>query len=278
MTLRGRLSLATAVAVLAATSLAHATTCRDNAICIDEMQRGSTIELRARNLSDFPITYTLKVEADAIDGPSTITRTLAAKEVATALQLEQHADASATNYDLKLEWTIGEFDANHDDDYVYAFPYAPGRSYRILQGYGARFSHRGLEEFAIDFDMAEGTALHAARSGIVARDEERHDRGCWEDGCGQYANYIVILHSDGTTGEYYHLKQHGALVSVGDRVERGQKIGLSGNTGHTALPHLHFAVYRPSTWGNTQSIPIRFRSADGVISRPRNGGRHQAAH
>jgi murein DD-endopeptidase MepM/ murein hydrolase activator NlpD len=274
---RGRLRLASAVALLAAASVADATACRDNAICIDEMQRGSTLEFRARNLSDFPITYTLKVDADVGDAPSTITKTLAAKEVATAIRL-QHDGEPGAQYDLSFEWAIGDFEANHDDDYVYAFPYAPGRSYRILQGYGAQFSHRGLEEFAIDFDMAEGTAVHAAREGIVARVEESHDRGCWSDGCGDYANYIVILHSDGTTGEYYHLKRDGALVEVGQRVERGQKIGLSGNTGHTALPHLHFAVYRPSTWGNTQSIPIRFQSADGVISRPRNGGVHQAAH
>lgn len=273
----GRSRLALAAAMLAASGIANATTCRDNAICIDEMQRGSTLEFRARNLSDFPITYTLKVDADVGGAAGTITRTLAAKEVATALRLPYDGEF-AGQYDVRFEWAIGDFEANHDDDYVYAFPYAPGRSYRILQGYGAQFSHRGLEEFAIDFDMAEGTAVHAARPGIVARIEERHDRGCWFDGCGEYANYIVILHSDGTTGEYYHLKQDGALVEVGQRVERGQKIGLSGNTGHTALPHLHFAVYRPSTWGETQSIPIRFQSADGVISRPRNGGVHQAAH
>ena len=259
---------------------AAATTCRDNAICIDELRRGSTVAIRARNLNDFPITYTLRVSAQAydLDGPATVTETLAAHATSTAIELRPRTGARDEPVDVHFDWTVGDFEANHDDDHVYAFPYASGRSYRILQGYGARFSHRGLEEYAIDFDMAEGTPVHAARGGIVARVEERHNRGCWRDGCGKYANYIVVLHSDGTTGEYYHLKQHGSLVSVGDRVETGQKIGLSGNTGHTALPHLHFAVYRPTTWGNTQSIPIRFQSADGVISRPRNGGRHQAAY
>ena len=60
----------------------------------------------------------------------------------------------------------------------------------------------GLEEFAIDVDMPIGTPVHAARAGVVARVEESHSKGCWEDGCGKYANYIVILHGDGTTGEY----------------------------------------------------------------------------
>ena len=110
----------------------------------------------------------------------------------------------------------------------------------------------------------------------MARVEESHTIGCWRDGCGRYANYIVILHNDGTTGEYYHLKHDGALVDVGDSVARGQRIGLSGNTGHTTMPHLHFAVYRATEWGNTQSIPVRFQGADGTIRRPRRGARYQA--
>ena len=124
--------------------------------------------------------------------------------------------------------------------------------------------------------MPVGTPVHAARSGVVARIEESHSKGCWEDDCGQYANFMVILHNDGTTGEYYHLDKDGALVEVGDRVTRGQKIALSGNTGHTTMPHLHFAVYRAVRWGRTQSIEVRFQGADGIIDRPRRGARYQA--
>ncbi len=66
------------------------------------------------------------------------------------------------------------------------------------------------------------------------------------------------------------------LVELGDRVTAGQKVGLSGNTGHTTTPHLHFAVYRAAEWGTTQSVPVRFASADGVIDRPRRGARYRA--
>ena len=96
------------------------------------------------------------------------------------------------------------------------------------------------------------------------------------DGCGKYANFIVVLHDDGTTGEYYHVQQNGVLVEPGDRVEAGQMIGLSGNTGHTTVPHLHFAVYRAAEWGRTQSVPVRFASTDGTIDRPRRGARYPA--
>ncbi|MDZ7645046.1 MAG: M23 family metallopeptidase [Woeseiaceae bacterium] len=167
--------------------------------------------------------------------------------------------------------------ATHDERQLYLLAYQPGRSYRVLQGYGSRFSHTGREQYAVDFRMDEGTPVHAARDGVVARIEEAHSIGCWEDGCGRYANFIVVLHDDGTTGEYYHLQRHGALVEPGQRVRAGQRIGLSGNTGHTTMPHLHFAVYRAVDWGRTQSLPVRFLTADGVVSRPRRGGRYPAA-
>ena len=84
------------------------------------------------------------------------------------------------------------------------------------------------------------------------------------------------MHNDGTTGEYYHLDQNGALMEVGDMVAAGQKISLSVNTGHTTMPHLHFAVYRAAEWGNTQSIQVRFLSSAGIVEKPRRGGRYQA--
>jgi murein DD-endopeptidase MepM/ murein hydrolase activator NlpD len=252
--------------------------CRDEWICVDAVDQGGNVELRAKNLRSFPVTCTLRVRTRHFDvtGPKTVTRTLAPQESARIMMLNQNEEGREGNYRYFLEWTVGDKNAVHDDDHLYALPYASGRSYRVLQGYGSRFSHTGLEAYAIDFDMPEGTPVHAARAGVVARVEESHSIGCWRDGCGRYANYIVILHNDGTTGEYYHLRQHGALVNVGDSVGRGQKIGLSGNTGHTTMPHLHFAVYRATEWGNTQSIPVRFQSSDGTIKRARHGARYQA--
>lgn len=238
------------------------------------------LELYARNLQDYPVTFTLDVRTQSyeVDADDAVTATLAPHEKRKAFVLRALPDTPQLRYRLNLDWTVGDMDANHDDDELYAFPYALGRTYRILQGYGSRFSHRGREEFAVDFDMPEGTPVHAARAGVVARVVESNERGCWEEGCGRYANYIVILHSDGTTGEYYHLQRNGAFVEPGDSVARGQRIGLSGNTGHTALPHLHFAVYRATVGGETQSIPVRFQSADGIVNVPRRGARHQAAY
>ena len=229
-------------------------------------------------MREFPITYTLRIRTTdlQVDGPSLVTRTLAPKQSEQVMVLSGGGPERRGSYRYFFDWTVGDKDAAHDDDYLYALPYEPGKAYRVLQGFGSRFSHTGLEEFATDFDMPTGTPVHAARSGVVARVEASHTKGCWRDGCGRYANFIVVLHSDGTTGEYYHLMHNGATVDVGDVVARGEKIGYSGNTGHTTMPHLHFAVYRATHWGETQSIPVRFQGADGIIKRPRRGARYQA--
>jgi murein DD-endopeptidase MepM/ murein hydrolase activator NlpD len=252
--------------------------CSDEWLGVDEIREGGNIELRATNLGEYPITFTLRVRTRGLstDGPKTVTQTLQGEQTQTIMVLRDSEKNSQGRYRVSCEWTIGNKDANHDDDHIYMLPYADGRSYRVLQGYGSRFSHRGLEQFAVDFKMNEGTPVHAARAGVIARIVESNNIGCWQDGCGKYANYIVVLHDDGTTGEYYHLQENGALVEVGDQVSAGQQLGLSGNTGHTTMPHLHFAVYRAASWGNTQSIPIRFLSDDGVVNTPRRGGRYRA--
>ena len=267
------------LAIAAITSTAFAS-CKDEWICVDAVDHGDDVELHARNLGDYPITYTLRVRTQNLrtDGPKTVTRTLAPRQSEQVMSLTgtRERNNNDNDYRYSYDWTVGDKDAIHDDDHLYALPYASGRSYRVLQGFGSRFSHTGLEEFAIDFDMPTGTPIHAARAGVVARIEESHAKGCWEDGCGKYANFIVILHNDGTTGEYFHLQENGVLVNAGDSVSQGQKIAHSGNTGHTTMPHLHFAVYRATEWGNTQSIPVRFQGVDGIIARPRRGGRYQA--
>jgi murein DD-endopeptidase MepM/ murein hydrolase activator NlpD len=276
MTIPNRLVLVAATLLLAGQARGE---CREDSICVDTISDGGDVELLARNLREFPITYTLRVSSDRrlrLDGPSTVTRTLEPQQSERIMRISGSGVSADGGLRIAYDWTVGDRNALHDDDHLYSLPYAGGKRYRVLQGFGSPFSHTGLEEFAVDFDMPEGTPVHAARAGIVARVEESNSRGCWEDGCGQFANYIVVLHSDGTTGEYYHLDRDGALVTVGDSVVQGQRIGYSGNTGHSTMPHLHFAVYRATDWGNTQSIPVRFRSRDGIIDRPRRGARYEA--
>jgi murein DD-endopeptidase MepM/ murein hydrolase activator NlpD len=264
------------VAIL--TTSTGAAACDSEWFCVNDRKIDGNVELHAENLSEVPLTFTLRVRTRYFeaDRPKRITETIAPNSSRKIMVLSSSGGSRAGEYRYTYDWTVGNKDANHDDDVMYRFPYAAGQSYRVLQGYGSRFSHTGLEQYAIDFKMDEGTPVHAARGGIVARKEEAHSIGCWEDGCGRYANYLVILHDDDTTGEYYHLQQDGVLVEVGERVEPGQKVALSGNTGHSTMPHLHFGVYRAVSRGREQSIPVRFASASGIVDKPRRGARYLA--
>ncbi len=271
------ISSAAILAVSLLCQIALAAKCADEWIKVDREVKGDALELRAANRQAYPITFSIRVRAPASDGSRSrsFSGTLEGLESQHLLTLAGTPDA-ADDVQVSCNWTIGSRDARHNDDYLYLLPYADGTSYRVLQGFGSRFSHLGNEQYAVDFKMKVGTPVHAARGGTVVRLEESNDKGCWQDGCGAYANFIVVMHEDGTTGEYYHLQQNGALVKVGEQVKAGQKIGLSGNTGHTALPHLHFAVYRATKKARSQSVPISFLSADGVVYQPRRGHHYLA--
>jgi murein DD-endopeptidase MepM/ murein hydrolase activator NlpD len=166
---------------------------------------------------------------------------------------------------------------DHDDGYLYRLPYGDDVSYAVIQAWGSPLSHTGFEHYTVDFGMPEGTPVHAARDGIVVGVEHRHEHGCWSKHCEAYANFVAIRHSDGTIGEYFHLQKNGVLVAAGDPVTRGQQIALSGNTGYTNVPHLHFGIYAPAPNGGRRSIDFRFVTSNGIVVRPRAGSRYRTA-
>lgn len=125
-------------------------------------------------------------------------------------------------------------------NHVYLLPYEKGTSHWVAQGYESLLSHAG--DYAIDFKMKPGTKVMAARSGVVVfvrKDNTKGGVGKKYVGTG---NGVIIKQSDSTFAYYWHLQYNGALVSVGDTVDQGQWIGLSGSTGFSAFPHLHFEV------------------------------------
>lgn len=137
---------------------------------------------------------------------------------------------------------------------------------RIDQGYGGSFSHADPENrYAVDFAAAIGTPVQAARSGVVMQVESDFDKaGLKLEKYGGRANLIRILHEDGSMAVYAHLKTEGVLVRVGQHVRAGQQIGLSGNTGFTTGPHLHFVV-QVNRGMRLESLPFRMAGADGPL-------------
>ena len=103
--------------------------------------------------------------------------------------------------------------------------------------YSSGFGYRDFDySFHMGLDMAadEGTPYYAADSGTVMY--ATYDGG-WNGGAG---NWIVISHGNGIVTKYMH--SSAVFVSPGQYVERGQNIGLVGNTGDSYGAHLHFQV------------------------------------
>ncbi|WP_157810972.1 M23 family metallopeptidase [Nonlabens sp. MB-3u-79] len=152
----------------------------------------------------------------------------------------------------------------YDELFNYHLPYAKSASWRVSQGYNGSSTHKNT--YAIDFTMPIGTAIHASRSGTVIQVKENEAIGCNALKCLEKANFIRILHKDGTIAEYTHLKQNGSIVKKGDFVKQDDRIAYSGNTGWTTGPHLHFTVYQPCFGKKSKTLPVRFQIGTDVIS------------
>ena len=156
-------------------------------------------------------------------------------------------------------------------DYEYRLPFDYARV-RVDQGPGGSFSHNDPQNrYAIDFALAEGTPIVAVREGVVMQVESDFDKaGLNREKYGGRANFIRIVHDDGTMAVYAHLKPEGVQVRTGQRVRAGQRIGLSGNTGFSTAPHLHF-VLQVNRGMRLESIPLRMFGPLGELKFPKSG-------
>jgi murein DD-endopeptidase MepM/ murein hydrolase activator NlpD len=175
------------------------------------------------------------------------------------------------NYSYNSIWMPGgQFGA--PDAYEYSPPFEVGTSHNVIQGYLGEISHRECseEQYAIDWEMPEGTIVCAARDGVVvALDYPPIERGTVTMRKGFP---ISIRHEDGTFAMYYSLQTNGVRVKIGDKVKVGQPIALSGNTGETGVPHIHFCVYRTRPVGfdvKKETLPVAIRGVGQEFTAPR---------
>ena len=161
-------------------------------------------------------------------------------------------------FELRLEAMPGTPNAR-PRDVEYLLPLALPQP-RIEQGFNGSYSHTDAgNRHALDFSAPVGTPVLAARGGTVMQVESDYAKaGLSLEKYGGRANFVRIVHDDGTMGLYAHLKEGGVHVRVGQQVSAGQRIGLSGNTGFTTGPHLHFVV-QVNRGMNVVSIPFKMR-------------------
>jgi ABC-type multidrug transport system fused ATPase/permease subunit len=108
---------------------------------------------------------------------------------------------------------------------------ASGYGYRIHPIYKVRKLHTGM-----DFTAPEGTEIFATGDGVVVQVETLTNG---------YGRHVVIQHGFGYETLYAHMSQ--ILVKKGQKIKRGEVIGLVGNTGTSVGAHLHYEVIQNGT-------------------------------
>lgn len=150
-----------------------------------------------------------------------------------------------------------------DSSYIYSLPFENNKKIFLIQAYDSKMSHKG--EYALDFKVKKKTKVCAARAGVVVAARGDSDKGGLKPENISDGNHVSIQHADGSVAHYWHLVRNGVLVKIGDTIQQGQVIGLSGNTGYSAFPHLHFEVIGNDGKGNNRQLPTRFKTNKGIV-------------
>lgn len=187
-------------------------------------------------------------------------------------ELEKLGGASAPAVFWETQYMIGDPAARHVNNMLYRVPFAISTDYRVTQAYPDVVTHRTLDSrYAVDIAMPIGTNIFAARDGVVFDVSADHFTGGTDPNRDTLtANVVQILHEDGTYAVYAHLNWNSIRVQPGQRVNRGQYIADSGNTGFSSGPHLHFAVLRNAGL-ETVSVPVQFEGANTTAVAPATG-------
>ena len=155
----------------------------------------------------------------------------------------------------------------------YVVPLLSSDEIVISQGWNGPWSHKQLpgqdSRFAIDFALPTGNPVKAARGGIVVATLDNstvfYDGEDPEIGLNLpvgSTNLLAIVHPDETIATYVHFKKGGIFVREGQRIERGQLLGLTGLSGWIGKkPHIHFQVNN----SDGESLPVRFWGYKGPL-------------
>ncbi len=137
-------------------------------------------------------------------------------------------------------------------------------------------THQGQLSNSIDFFVPEGTPVMAAADGVVVELKQSSNTTGMELEDWDRGNHLELHHPQFDEYTWYeHLQCNRVLVKIGDTVREGQVIALSGNTGFSEVPHLHFQVtqYPGDDWQNFVTVRARFRSLDGLPNDPYSDSR-----
>ncbi|MFF7372036.1 M23 family metallopeptidase [Streptomyces tricolor] len=132
----------------------------------------------------------------------------------------------------------------------------PVKKYTLSASFAQAGNMWSAKHSGQDFAVPTGTEVVAAHGGTVVK------AGPNGGGDGPaYGNAVVIKHGSGTYSQYAHLSR--VDVKIGQVVKTGQHIALSGSTGNSTGPHLHFEIRTTPNYGSAVD-PVAFLRAKGV--------------
>lgn len=168
--------------------------------------------------------FQVLVESDVIEGESLDSRILAVQYEGSRMDLTLVRNATDSRFYTP--------EGNSLDPAFNRRPF--DGSYRLSSSFNLRRKHpvtgRISPHHGTDFAMPSGTPVQAPANGKVIKSTHHPLAG----------NYLVVLHDNGYKTRYLHLSQR--LAKVGQRVSMGDRIALSGNTGRSTGPHLHYEI------------------------------------
>jgi murein DD-endopeptidase MepM/ murein hydrolase activator NlpD len=173
--------------------------------------------------------------------------TTAASSTAGAVQAQAEAQAKAATAKTEAEQAAAKKAASWVD---------PVKEYTLSASFNQSGGMWSSKHSGQDFAVPTGTEVMAAHGGTVVK--------AGGNGAGDgpaYGNAVVIKHGNGTYSQYAHLSR--IDVKVGQVVKTGQQIALSGSTGNSSGPHLHFEIRTTANYGSAVD-PVAFLRSKGV--------------
>ena len=237
-------------------------------IVVEPRTAGGSLGMVAVNECRCPVEFAIKVKG--ADGQERVAKAVV-PERSQLLLLDMPTPPGTGKVAFDYGYVIGEPGAVHAPSRPYRAPFAISQAFTVSQAPPTAITHTDpSSRNAIDIAMPVGTAVHAAREGLVINVAHKFFRSGLTPQFGDEANFVQVLHDDGTTAIYAHLQMDTIRVRPGQRVERGEYIANSGNTGFSSGPHLHFVVVRNAGF-RSESVPVSFAGPGGVGVSARTG-------
>lgn len=206
-------------------------------------QAADTLRLQLSQRSDY-------LESVKDDKSELLTKTAAEAKKYTALvdDLEKERESIENEIENIETGKIDDLDLKDVPKFSHGLLAYPVKQITISQGYGKTTFTRWYKfHNGVDFSVPSGSSVFAAADGKVVT--------IGNNGRYAYGRYIAIDHGNGLVTMYGHLSSY--KVKVGEKVKRGEVIALSGSTGYSTGPHVHFTVFATKSYDVVASKNVK---------------------